>query len=1041
MRPIKLTMCAFGPYAKEQEIDFEELKGRNIFVISGKTGSGKTTIFDAISFALYGEASGESRQPDSLRSHFADDDKETYVELEFELRGQRYTVNRVPAQRKKKARGEGYTQKGADATLTLPDGKVITKVTPVTNKLIEILGITKEQFKQIVMLPQGEFKKLLLADSVERESIFRKIFNTYDFEKIQMELKEKAATLSKKRTKNKDKMQTHLEGIKGEHDIVIGEYIDFLLVIEKLKELIEKDTKSYKEITKEAKTIDTKLEEKAKEKNNLENNNQLLREKENILKIVEDLLTREKEFENKTIDIINGKNAKEVKYIEDKFIESKNKHVKREEDYKRTLENIEKLKISFNIANDNLTKEESKDEERQKQAVEIDNLKTLEPKILEFDNLKNDLVKLNKISDEGKTQITKTKELNEKLKAEKVSNETQLKEIATLETKKVELENNISNKTKTINELKELFKTIATYKTNKDNHFKLSEEYLLFEKEYLKVKTNYETMDNLYKKEQAGILATKLEQNKPCPVCGSTNHPSPATIENNANIPTKEELKLGKEKLDSLEKENTEKLGGLKALKEKIENYLEFVNNNLSKLEPSLNIDRDYNDNTQNEVTLKGKELKGEIDNLTKELVTIKEKVALKEIVSKKITDIENNLIYNEKLLNELEEKEKEDLKDISKVTAKIEEYKKNIPQEIKDIKILKELIDNKTKILEESKKRLVKLREEKEILSKKLESEISISQEIFKSLEELKLEIKNNKIYFETIMKEKLFEDVTAYEKAKLNILKVETLEKEVEEYNAKLTFEKSRKEEVLKKTKDLVFIDTANLDIEINSIKESKKQLDSKLKTQYSILESNKDILKKVEALNKEFKEIEEEYRVVGELADLANGRKSPYISFERYILASYFEDIIEAANIRLEKMTGDRFSLTRKTTKSKGAGQKGLELEIYDNYTDSSRDVSSLSGGESFKASLSLALGLSDVVQSSAGGVSLDTMFVDEGFGTLDPQSLDNAIDSLLDLQRGGRLVGIISHVEELKERVDAKLEVTSTSKGSKAEFNIL
>ena len=174
---------------------------------------------------------------------------------------------------------------------------------------------------------------------------------------------------------------------------------------------------------------------------------------------------------------------------------------------------------------------------------------------------------------------------------------------------------------------------------------------------------------------------------------------------------------------------------------------------------------------------------------------------------------------------------------------------------------------------------------------------------------------------------------------------------------------------------------------------------------------------------------------------MADLANGKKAPYISFERYILASYFEDIIEAANIRLEKMTGDRFSLIRKTSKSKGAGQKGLELEIYDNYTDSSRDVSSLSGGESFKASLSLALGLSDIVQSNAGGVSLDTMFVDEGFGTLDPQSLDNAIDSLLELQRGGRLVGIISHVEEIKERIDAKLEVTSTSKGSKVEFNIL
>ncbi|MGL5328177.1 MAG: AAA family ATPase, partial [Peptostreptococcaceae bacterium] len=296
MRPIKLTMSAFGPYANEQVIDFEELNGRNIFVISGKTGSGKTTIFDAISYALYGEASGESRETDSLRSHFADDNVETFVELEFELRGERYLVNRVPKQKKKKARGEGYTEKSADATLTLPDGKVITKVTNVTNKLIEILGISKDQFKQIVMLPQGEFKKLLLADSVEREGIFRKIFNTYDFEKIQIELNNKAKELSKNRNKSKLEIETNLKNIKGEHDIVIGEYVDFLLVMNKLKSLIDKDENLYKELNEKLKEIELKLENKNKEKINIENNNNLLKEKEDILKRLEGLLLIKDDF-------------------------------------------------------------------------------------------------------------------------------------------------------------------------------------------------------------------------------------------------------------------------------------------------------------------------------------------------------------------------------------------------------------------------------------------------------------------------------------------------------------------------------------------------------------------------------------------------------------------------------------------------------------------------------------------------------------------------------------------------------------------------
>src|SRR5699024_5426043 len=373
--------------------------------------------------------------------------------------------------------------------------------------------------------------------------------------------------------------------------------------------------------------------------------------------------------------------------------------------------------------------------------------------------------------------------------------------------------------------------------------------------------------------------------------------------------------------------------------------------------------------------------------------------------------------------------------------STKIEEYKKEIPENISDIKTLNILIQDKTRELNDSKERLAKLRLENENLSKKLEGENSTSKEINKSIQELKIEITNNQSEFNKAIKEQGFDNIKDYEDAKLQISIIENLEKEVENYNSELKLTKAKHEDIINKTKDILFMDMTTIDEEIKSIQNNKKELEDKLRDLHAIIDGNQTVLKNVENLNIEFKEIEEEYKVVGELAALANGKTAPYVSFERYILASYFDDIIEAANIRLEKMTGDRFSLIRKTSKSKGAGQIGLELEIYDNYTDSSRDVSSLAGGESFKASLSLALGLSDIVQSNAGGVSLDTMFVDEGFGTLDPQSLDNAIDSLLELQRGGRLVGIISHVEELKERIDAKLEVTATSKGSKVEFNIL
>ena len=1041
MRPIKLTISAFGPYASKQVIDFEELKGRNIFVISGKTGAGKTTIFDAISYALYGEASGESRETDSLRSHFADDNTETYVELEFELRGERYIVNRVPKQKKKRVRGDGYTEKTADATLILPDGKVITKVKNVTDKIIEILGITREQFKQIVMLAQGEFKKLLLADSVEREGIFRKIFNTYDFEKIQAELKDKAANLSKNRTKSKHEMEINLKNIKGEHDIVIDEYVDFPLVIEKLKDLLERDNNIYKTLNEEGKEVDNKLQVKNQEKAIIETNNNLLKEKEIITKALEELLSKEDEYKNKAKAIIDGKNAKEVKYIEDKLIETTKKLTKREEDYNLSLKNIDSLKLEQEEANKLLQIEESKECDREKLSVEINNLNKLEEKIIELDSLNNKVMHLKQSAENSKLQIINNKKETEELKKSKEEKELQLKDIATLETKKVELESDIKAKNKTLDEVRELFKVIRSFQNTYIEHNNKAKEYKEFEVEYKKVKENYEKMDDLYKKEQAGILASKLQENEPCPVCGSTNHPNKATIKENLKIPTKDELKVAKENLDKLEKENLEKINNLTTLNSNKTTYLEQVNNHLSMLSATLNIDKTFNSETAKVVKNLGTELKSVIDKLKDELLKVIDKISLKEKIEKELNLITTTINEREQSLIKLEESEKIYTTELTQNLTKIDEYKKEIPENITDLKTLNNLIEVKTKELNISKEKLAKLRLENEKLAKKLEGENSTSKEINKSIEELKLEIANNKANFNEAIKEQGFDNIQTYEDAKLQISMVEVLEKEVENYNSELKLTKAKREDIVNKTKDIVFMDITTIDEEIKSIQENKKELEGKLRDLHSIIDNNKTILKNVENLNIEFKEIEEEYKVVGELADLANGKKAPYISFERYILASYFEDIIEAANIRLEKMTGDRFSLIRKTSKSKGAGQKGLELEIYDNYTDSSRDVSSLSGGESFKASLSLALGLSDIVQSNAGGVSLDTMFVDEGFGTLDPQSLDNAIDSLLELQRGGRLVGIISHVEELKERIDAKLEVTSTSKGSKVEFNIL
>lgn len=1039
MRPVRLVISAFGPYAEKQELDFRELKGRNIFVITGTTGSGKTTIFDAISYALYGEASGESRENDSLRSHFADDDTETFVELDFELRGDIYKVVRSPKQKKRKTRGEGFTDKEPEAELVLPNGKVITKVKSVNDKITEILGITKEQFKQIVMLPQGEFKKLLLASSVEREGIFRKIFNTYAFEKIQSSLKDKAIKLSKERNLCKEKMKTYLENIQGEHNILIGEYIDFPLVIEELTELINSEKSSYKKNKESLNEIKIALEKKNKEKLMGEQNNALLKEKEKTTISLEKEFLKEADFESKKELLLKIKKAKDIKHIEEKYIDFNKRLEIKDTEYNNSIKEIERLKNELSKQEDFVKVEENNEKLRVELTEEIGKLRNIEPKIEAYEKERKLIITFENRIKEITTEIRNKQLRLEENKKIREENEAVLKNISELEIKKVNLENSIKDETKRINELRDLYEKIRLYEGIKNDHINFKNEYSQFEIKYKNIKSEYENLEEIYKKEQAGILANELVDGNPCPVCGSLDHPNPAS-KSGRSIPTEEELKKKKIEFEKYEKKNNEKIINLTEINSNLNNALQNINDILK----SVNIGNDfstYEDNLKVIIRDKGIELKKIIDSINNELKDIIIKINSKNSLQKRNRELEEDIKILEATIELLNNEDKGTFAKLEGLKASCNNLKKDIPDEVNSINSLAKSIKDKEKQLEDSKNRLITLVKKRDNTIKIFEGEKSKCKEIEKSIKELKKDIKKAKEDFVVNLGKEGFLNVDDYNNTKMYIDKIDILDKEIIEYNKKIGILMEAKETLNKKCENISVVSIEEIDDSIKCMKIDEKEKEDKLKQEFSIIDNNMNVLKKVIELNKEFKEKEDEYRVIGELSELSNGRKAPYISFERYVLASYFQDIIDAANLRLEKMTGDRFSLRRKTSKSKGAGQKGLELEVYDNYTASSRDVSSLSGGESFKASLSLALGLSDVVQSNSGGVSLETMFVDEGFGTLDPQSLDNAIDSLLDLQRGGRLVGIISHVEELKERVDAKLEVKATKNGSIAKFNVL
>lgn len=1038
MRPVKLIMSAFGPYAKEEVVDFQLLNGKNIFLITGPTGAGKTTIFDAISYALFGEASGSTRENDSLRSDFAEAKRLTYVELDFELRGEGYHIRRVPQQLKPKVKGTGFTIQGAEAELVLPDNSVRTGSVNVSNKIGELLGINKEQFKQIVMLPQGEFKRLLLADSREREGIFRKIFSTYTYEKIQNNLYEKSRNLYKDIEKNKERVLANLNNIKSDITIECGDYIDFSKIKFTLEEIINNDKNKNKDVEDRLKSLSQDIEKLQEEKIKGKNNNGLLDEKEDLKKKLEDMMLQDSDIKLKEEKLTNANKAKDIIYIEEDLISKKRNRDLKLKDKSDVVANIEIIKKKIKLAEENLKIQQEKEPEREELFKEISLLKEKEPKLKEIEDKKLNIRSLKSKIENNSSEIKKENKEIELLKSELKNKEEEIKKINEIEKDRILLLKDVEEKEYDINKTREVYKGIVRLEDEKIKHKELTDKFIKIEELYKKYKDEYEVKEEIYMKEQAGILASKLKADDPCPVCGSLSHPRPAKRVN--NIPTEGEVKDSKDKYESKREEYNNLILLITNTKNSMDGLIiDVINPKLKELAIKIKCNAEYYKDSLIEIKNAGVTLGEEIKLSKSKMEEMSNQISNKEKLENRLIEIDGAIKEKEEKLKKLSESYTNmfgELRGDEEILKKLEE---DVPVELRSLEELKKKIIISQEKLSEYNRLLKEAIEKDNMMKNSLSSEEAKNIQLDNILKELDNEIEIVQGKISDKFKEYGFNHYEQYKEAKELLRNIGELDREITKYKEELKSVSDRQLIIEEKTKNLAYIDLEILDEEIR-IKKLKEVEETKIaKDIYSILTNNINILNEIKGMEKLFINKEEEYRVIGELSNLANGKKSPYITFERFVLASYFQEIIDSANIRLAKMTNERFILIRKEDKGKGTSQQGLELEVYDNYTGKSRHVKTLSGGESFKASLSLALGLSDVVQANAGGVSLDTMFIDEGFGTLDPESLENAINSLLELQRGGRLVGIISHVPELKERIESQLEIKSSSEGSSARFN--
>ncbi len=1043
MRPLRLVVKGFGTYLEEQDLDFRVLQDKNIFVITGDTGVGKTTIFDAINYALYGEASGEERKKISFRSDFATPEEETKVELWFALRDKEYYVKREPLYMQKKLRGEGEKEHKPYAELILPDGKVITGISQVTAELEKILGINQEQFRQIVMIPQGEFKKLLIADSQEREKIFRKIFGTGVFEKLQNKMSSEASEIDREVKFKRNERDAKLRDFNCQESdeelfrIIQSQMINLEEVFKRAKEVIAYDLKVKEQIDEEVKVVEATIEKLNKELVQGENINKNFEDRtscENSFKLLEN---QTQSYKEKRVMLDKARKALTVKGFEEKWAVKNTAFKVQDEALKITTTERIKLKKDYDEALGRLELEKAKDIEKKQLEKTLNEAEKLKSKAQKYDASKETAAALQKKAERLRTTLTQLNETIDK-------NEATIKVIDEIKEKVIEAEKDKLHVEASLKELKAQSDELITLKTliegldkKKEQHTLMGIKFNAVDKAFEEAKRKYETVEESFRRGQAGLLAQSLKEDMPCPVCGSKDHPRVAVL------------------LD--ETFNEEALDLAKVAYEKAREARDAYFNKLTELNTNMKL-----------------ALSESINPLIKKLLQVEEIVDIQAIATQVNTLIAGNKQVITEKTTRLKTLEDFILKNTPLLESKVslsqeltlakEEFKKqtevlavvrgDLSAAQEQLKMIEEEFEGKVKTYNDIQTEMSHIQTKLESLHKDYKSAEENYNRLAKAFGEVDGKVMSIESNLKMAEKEKeeaavLFKDKTLalgftdYKEYKTFCKSeedIESLDKSIQQFDNQLEACKKLYEKACEEIKDLQPIDLEVIKEKLKLTHARKVQVTHQQQIVFARAQSNQKVLKEAKALSDKIKAQEDKYTLVGELAKVMKGDNEYKISFERYVLAAYFDDIVEASNVRFAKMTGNRFELLRKTQKGDARSQQGLDLEVMDNYTGKARSVETLSGGESFKASLAMALGLADVVQSYAGGIQLDTMFVDEGFGTLDPESLESAINCLVGLQKNGRLVGIISHVPELKERIDARLEVKRIARGSKAVFKL-
>lgn len=926
MKPLKLTMSAFGSYAGKNVIDFTGQQ-QGIFLITGDTGAGKTTIFDAITYALYNQTSGGERNGNMMRSQYAQQETETYVELEFLYRGQTYRVRRNPDYKITKTLKNGKIREQKvphSVELTLPDGTVFPEKKNATDaKIIEILGLTADQFSQIVMIAQGDFLKLLYTKSDERKMIFSKLFRTDIYWKIQENLRRKSMEMDERIQENDRAFEQEKSRI-----IPLPESEEL-----PLDELVERLRERLKDALKEQNLRRANVEELNKKITKYEEINKLFRSLEKIRQNGKELEARQVESKERRQQIENALKA-------DKVLVAEQQNLRQQQEVEQSAQAI--AKMTETLANNQemfetlKTQQQEAEAKQKREAADIQKkMLALEQSFPSYEALQN-----------ARSEEQQAKKVWEDLG--KTSEESFHKKKAGI----AALKEQQKQQEQVVEQTKKNWEQTSLSASESAKH--------------------YEHMYEAFLKEQAGILAENLSAGCPCPVCGSTVHPDPAKLSDHAV--TELEVEQAKKTRAAAEEKRDMAYAAFEAEKTEKQKLAQAVE-------------------------------KEEADF-----------VLAQTIAKQQRKEAEQNYVSLQKIAEQIREK---------LVYPSLAEAKKQYAAMQKALEAAEQEIERKRQKVSELAEAMNTLKGQK-----------LAEEENQKTAK--KLAAKTEKEYAKLLEKSGFVSEET-YHLAILPERSRSKLEREEKEYESQCLRQQSEQKLLEKQVSGKTYTDTTELNEQLKAEKQALKEAEKTYMELHTAYENDRSVLQNCAVYLEKGKKLESEDQVIKSLSKTANGRLSgsAKIDFETYIQRQYFKQIIHEANKRLLTMSNHQFILKLKEEANTGRKtNEGLDLSVYSLVTDSERDVKTLSGGESFLAALAMALGLSDIVERSAGAIHPDMMFIDEGFGSLDAQSRQQAIEVLAELAGDSRMVGIISHVTELKEQIDRQLVVSRTDKGSRA-----